>query len=158
MAKAIAKDLREELSNLVSEQASEPKPRGQVEDWQQIRFRVTGLTPGSDLPRTKLVDATGHFDIVFISASVSPIPAPGQLSLKIRKGESGAFFTSEGDSIDILNTVGLQNTAVGFAPYFIKGRLRIGANTNIMMEFINETAGVTFTFVEIVFHGIKVLL
>src|SRR3990172_11890938 len=141
--------LEHRLSALVPDRAPAPVAEAVTEDWQSFIFNVV-LTAGGTGVTTQLNDATGHFDLVFITAvsTVTDHDLPS-FNVRVREGEQGKFLTSNGNFIDWRNWTGTAQR-----PYFLKGRRRFRANTTMIIEF-QETSGAPNT-IQVALHGIKV--
>lgn len=131
------------LERMVPERAPEPAPEAVIEDWVSFVFNVTLNADGTGVD-TELNDATGHFDLVFVTGI-----SDGNYRLRVRDGEQGKHLTANATFIDHRNFVGTSER-----PYFLKGRRRFRANTTIIMEF-TEISGLP-NDIEVALHGIKV--
>jgi hypothetical protein len=132
-----------QMGQLVPSRAPQSAPEAVVEDWFSFVFRGT-IPANSTTILTQLNDATGHFDLVFVTGIKE-----GNYLLRIREGEQGKFLTANGEFIEDRNFVGTAQR-----PYFVKGRRRFRANSTIIIE-LADTSGAD-NDIEFCMHGIKV--
>jgi hypothetical protein len=142
-------NLNRNLGDLIPDRAPEPAPVAVTEDWYTFVFDAV-IPAGLQTIATQLNDATGHFDLVFITAiSTVTDRALPSFNFRIREGEQGKFLTANGDFLDWRNGTGTAER-----PYYVKGRRRFRANSTLIVEFA-DLSGQDNT-VQFAMHGIKV--
>lgn len=129
-------------------------PEGVAEDWVIFVFRkLADLTAEDDTATlSRLNDAAGHFDLIFITAvtyeTFDDDAIENTFQMRIFEGDDARSITSNSLFIDGRNGTGNQPGR----PYYLERPYRFPANSYITIE-LDEVEDVN---VEIALHGRKI--